>query len=322
MKINPGSWQRSVMAGLLAMLAGAIVSCAAGPPAIPTSPAPSSPVSTTTPSPTSTPTPTAAYSQYQLGYLLLSRYPDFFWCDPDFYPVGRPGGEEANAGQQFPDIQANSAEFSAVLEHLGWPVKADYTDEEKLEVYREHKKLTRAISVTLSGSLYNFSLRVGKGQGQLIEGTITSSGQIKVIRQEPSFNTCPICLAEGTLIDTPVGRITVEQLQVGMTVWTISPLGEPVSAPIIKVVATPVPSDFQVIRISLDDGRTLTASPGHPTAEMRALGDYRPGDNLDGGQVNAAELIGYRQGVTYDILPSGLPGVYRANGIWLKSTLK
>jgi hypothetical protein len=66
----------------------------------------------------------------------------------------------------------------------------------------------------------------------------------------------------------------------------------------------------------------VTASPGHPTAEMKALGDYRPGDSLDGGLVTGVELTDYRDGATYDILPSGPTGVYRANGILLESTLK
>jgi len=312
--MNPGSLWKSAMAALLVILVGFTASCAS-PPAT-TSPAPS----TTSPAPSTSVSP-AVYSQYQLEYLLFSQYPDFFWCDPDFYPIGRPGIEESNAQQQFPEIQANTAEFSAILDHLSLAEKATYTAEEQLEIYREHKKLTRALNITPSGGLYNFSLRVGKDQGQLIEGTITSSGQIKVTRQETSFNTCPICLTSGTLIDTPAGRVPVEQLQVGMTVWTVDPAGQLAAVPVIKIASVSVPPSFKVVKVSLDDGRTISAAPGHPTGDNRALGEYQTGDSLDRGRVISVELIDYWPGTTHDILPAGPVGVYRANGIWLKSTL-
>ena len=79
------------------------------------------------PTPTSSPTPPAVYSQYQLEYQLLAKYPDFFWCDPDLYPIARPGQEELNAQQQFPDIQANAEEFSAILEHIGLAEKPSFS---------------------------------------------------------------------------------------------------------------------------------------------------------------------------------------------------
>ncbi len=278
-------------------------------------------IPTVTPSVTNTPTPGVTYSPYRLEYILWSKYPDIFWNDPDFYPIAREGQEQANALQQFPVIQANSAEFSALLEHLGLTNKTDYTDAEKLSIYREHKLLTRAITMTPSGSDYNFSLRTGENQGLLIEGTITSTGQIKITKEEPTFNTHPICLTMGTLIDTPTGAIPVEQLQPGMIVWTMDKAGIRVTASIIKISSTPVPSSFQVVKLTLNDGRTVTTSPGHPSAEMRSLGDYRVRDTLDRGQIVSIERIPYNAGATYDLLPSGGTGLYWANGILLMSTL-
>lgn len=267
------------------------------------------------------PTPTVTYSRYQLEYLLLAKYPNFFWCDPDIYPVARTGQEETNAQQQFPAIQANTEEFSAILEHLGMTPEPTYTDAEKLSIYREHKKLTYAVTLTSSGNIYDFSIRTGENQGLHIEGTITPSGKITVLKQENSFNTCPICLTKGTRIDTPGGLIPVEKIQPGMTVWTMDSTGTRVSAPVIKVSSTPVPVPFSVVKVSLDDGRSVTASPGHPTADMKALGDYRVGDILDGSPVAAVEHIAYYGGATYDLLPSGGTGLYWANGILLESTL-
>jgi hypothetical protein len=266
-------------------------------------------------------TPPVSYSVPELKYRLLSNFDDVFWCDPDLYPVARPGQEEANALEQFPIIKANEAEFSAILAHLGLPNKADYTDAEKLAIYREHKKLTYAVAVTASGDIFNFSLRVGENQGYLISGTITPSGEITVVKRETSFNTCPICLAKGTLIETPNGPVPVEQLRKGMIVWTVDNSGNRVAAVVARTASTPVPTSFRMLRLTLEDGRTVIASPAHPTAEGRALGDYHVGDTLDGARVVAVELVVYDGGVTYDLLPSGTTGLYRANGILLKSTL-
>ncbi len=276
---------------------------------------------TPTPTSTSTPTSTVSYSQYQLAYLLLDKYPDIFWCDPDFYPIAREGQEQSNAITQFPSIQTNSVEFAAILEHLKMPVKSAYTDAEKLSIYREHKKLTYAVSVNSTGPIYKFSLRTGQNQGLRIEGTIDSRGKITVQKQESSFNTCPICLTKGTLIETLNGQIAVELLRPGVMVWTVDRSGKQVSAPILKVSSIPVPSSYEVVKVSLGDGRSVTASPGHPTTELKALGKYQIGDTLDRGLVVDTERIVYSGGSTFDLLPSGETGFYRAGGILLGSTL-
>ncbi|MDP2744227.1 MAG: Hint domain-containing protein [Dehalococcoidia bacterium] len=266
-------------------------------------------------------TPPVIYSAPELKYRLIFNFGDLFYVDRDFYPVAREGQEEKNALEQFPAIRADAAEFSAIVEHLALQSKADYTTEEKLLIYREHKKLSLGVEMSPSGDAYHFTLRVGEGQGQRIEGTITTSGKITVLKKEPSFNTRPICLARGTLIDTPGGPVPVEQLRQGMAVWTVNEMGERTAAVVARTVATPVPPSFQVVRVRLNDGRTVTASMGHPTADGRPLGDYHAGDTLDGALVAAVEPIAYEGGATYDLLPSGRTGLYWANGILLKSTL-
>jgi hypothetical protein len=261
------------------------------------------------------------YSQPELEYRLISNFGDAFYCDPDYYPVVREGQEEKNALEQFSVIRSNQEEFSAILKHLNLVDKSEYTTEEKVLIYREHKKLTLAVQMTASGDEYNFTLRVGEGQGERIDGVITKAGKITETKRETSFNTCPICLATGTLIDTPQGTVPVEQLQKGMLVWTVGESGQRIAAVVIDAASTPVPRLFQVVRITLDDGRMVTASPGHPTVDRRALGDYRVGDILDGGVVMKVERIAYSDGATYDLLPSGVTGLYWGNGIVLQSTL-
>jgi hypothetical protein len=107
-----------------------------------------------------------------------------------------------------------------------------------------------------------------------------------------------------------------------MTVWTLDNSGNRVAVPIIETHSTPVPAFFQVVRVRLNDGRTVTASPGHPTADFQALGDYRVGDKLDGAQILSVERMTYGGEATFDLLPSGPTGLYWANGILLRSTLK
>lgn len=271
------------------------------------------------PSPT---LPPKVYSEPELRYLLISNFGDIFYVDSDFYPVARVGQEQVNAEQQFASIRASAAEFSAILAHLGLAEKADYTADEKLSIYREHKKLSRGVEMTLSGNVYNFVLRRGEGQGERIEGTVTTSGKITVLKREPSFNTVPICLVGGTVIDTPEGQLPVEQLKPGMSVWTLDAGGRRVVAAIEKTTVTPMPSAFRIVKIILNDGRSVTASPGHPSAEGRALGEYRVGETLDGASVIAVQSLPYEGRATYDILPDGTTGLYWANGVLLMSTLK
>lgn len=267
------------------------------------------------------PMPPVVYSMPELKYLLLSSFDDVFYVDPDYYPVAREGQEEKNALEQFPVLRSDAEELQAILTHLGLETKAEYTAEEKLLVYREHKKLSYAVQLADSGDVYSFSLRVGEGDGERIEGTITSSGAIRVLKREPSFNTYPICLAEGTLIDTPAGTVPVERLREGAAVWTADDSGRRTAAAVVKVAMTAVPISFEVLEVRMDDGRAVTASPGHPTAERRPLSEYRAGDTLDGALVIGADLVSYDGTATYDLLPGSSTGLYWADGILLMSTL-
>ena len=149
----------------------------------------------------------------ELKYRLIAQYGPLFFCDPDFYPIAHEGQEQQHALDQFMAIRANTAEFAAILDHVGLPVKPDYSADEKLSIYREHKKLTYGVQLTSSGAAYDFTLRIGQNQGYRIGGTITASGSITETSRETSFNTCPICLVRGTTIETPAGLMPVVQLR-------------------------------------------------------------------------------------------------------------
>ena len=265
--------------------------------------------------------PPVQHTEPELKYILLDYFGIVFWCDPDFYPIARAGQEEINAAEQFPSIRADQAEFSAILAHLHLANNAEYTDSEKLLIYTEHKRLKYALQLTPAGSVFDFTVRVGDGQGERFEGTITSAGAINIEKRQPSVNTCPICLVRGILIDTPRGQIPVENLHEGMTVWTVDEFGKRAEATVTKTASTFIPGPFIVVRISLEDGRIVSASPGHPTAIGKTLGEYHLGDSLDGSTVVSVENISYTGSATYDILPSGETGLYWANQILMKTTL-
>jgi hypothetical protein len=285
------------------------------------------PPPTAGPSPTPVPAtliptlPFASFSPTALKYKILEQFPDFFFCDPDFYPIARED-EMVLAQQRFTGLQANQEEFQAILSQNGMSGTTTFTDEQKLLIYREHKKLN-AIFFEVVGDRYQFQIQTGvEGeQGSLITGTIDANGSIDIQKEESSFPACPICLAAGTLIDTPRGAIAVERLRMGDPVWTMNKEGERVSGKIRKLGSIRAPSSHQVIHIRLSDGRELWASPGHPTAGGQRLSEVRLNDFIDGAHVILAEHLPYSGTKTYDLLPSGDTGFYWANGILLDSTL-
>ena len=272
--------------------------------------------------PTAIPTLISGLSPSELKYHLLGQFPNLFFCDPDFYPVAR-ADEGQLALERFPQLQTNSEEFQAILNHNGLAGLTSFTDAQKLLVYREHKRLA-AIHFTQAGDKYQFQLKIADTatrQGFLIKGQIDGSGTITVAERQPSFATCPICLSAETRIDTPLGPRAVKDLNVGNLVWTQDAGGRRISASILKVVRVIVPLDHLMVHLELEDGRELWASPGHPTTDGRILADLRLGDVLDGARIVRSELVPYNQPATYDLLPAGGTGFYWANGILIGSTL-
>lgn len=275
-----------------------------------------------TPEPTAIlPTLASAFSPTELKYRVLDEFPEFFFCDPDFYPIARED-EASLALQRFSELQTNDEEFQTILKHNGLDATTAFTDEQKLLIYREHKKLN-AIYFELSGDKYQFQIQTGAEgqQGTVVTATIDGEGSIDVLQKESSFPSCPICLAVGTLIDTPRGAVRVEDLKVGDQVWTLNDAGERVAARILRMASVRVPATHQIVHVTLNDGRELWASQGHPTADGQALGDLKVGDTLDGVRIVHIDQVPYSGTATFDILPSGDTGFYWANGILLGSTL-
>ncbi len=273
---------------------------------------------------TVTPIPTlpGGLGPTELKYRILEQFPNFFFCDPDYYPVAR-ADELALARQHFPELQANAEEFNQILAHHNFTGQTTFTDDQKLLIYRDHKRLS-ALRFDLTPTGYQFQIQVAesKGQGELVTGLIDGQGEMTNLQRTPAIVTCPICLAVGTLIDTPVGPVPVQSLSVGTRVWTINQAGVRTAQPLIQIGQTVVPATYQMVHLVLSDGRELWVSPGHPTTDGRAVGQLQVGDFLDGARLLSVERVSYTGTATYDILPAGDTGAYWANGILLASTLK
>lgn len=279
-----------------------------------------------TPLPPSTftpiPTLSGGLSPTELKYRILEAFPNFFFCDPDFYPVAR-GNELEQARARLSEMQANTEMFSTILRHHGLEGTTTFSDQQLLAIYRDYKRLL-AIPLTADGAIYRFQIRIGTAEGRngtLISGRIDGKGDIEVDERKPAALICPVCLAAGTHIATPRGDVPVEELRRGDLVWTISDDGQRVAVPLLSVGKAPTPPGHQMIHLRLADGREVWASPGHPTADGRRIEDLVLGEQLDGSIIVAIARVPYSQPFTYDILPGG-SGLYWANSILLASTLK
>ena len=161
-----------------------------------------------------------------------------------------------------------------------------------------------------------------KTAGERVELRVEVGGKITVlVRATAGPPNCPICLVDTTTIDTPAGTKRVTDLHAGDLVWTPDAHGGRIVAPILETGSVEAPPGHEVLRLTLADGRAVTASPGHLTADGRVLADLAVGDALDGSTIVAVERLPYR-GRTYDLLPAGPTGTYWAGGILLGSTLR
>ena len=265
-------------------------------------------------------------TQAQLKFAVMDSAGKPAFCDPDFYPIARAGGEIASAVAAYPTIKADADAYAAIVAHEHLP-PGDLTDDQKLVLYRAWK-LIRAITLTQEGDQYKFSYRTNQSTTnsalyQMVSGTVRVDGVVTIASREAAgAPNCPICLAATTLISTPSGPVRVTDIRAGMTVWTEGVSGSRIAAQVIEVGSTQVPAGHLMVHMTVADGRKLLVSPGHRTGEGRQAGTLKVGDSLDGSVVTLWEFVPYSGDRTYDLLPAGPTGRYWANGILLSSTLK
>lgn len=262
----------------------------------------------------------------ELRYRVFEQVGRPWYCDRDFYPIARED-EKVLARQRLPEMQADAATYAAILTHNRLGAGVTLTDGELLAVYRDWKDL-QALTLTTVGTdgtygfLTLFRSPDPSKQGERVDGRISAGGRITISRRESAGPPpCPICLADTTRIDTPRGPVLVTDLAVGDLVWTTDERGDRVASPIVETGSTVARPGHEVVRVLLADGRAVTASPGHPTADGRTIGSLGVGDELDGSKISAIERVPY-SGRTFDLLPAGPTGLYWADGVLLASTLR
>jgi hypothetical protein len=287
-----------------------------------------------TPGPTILPGPSAGPSggpqldAGQLRLLLMDRLGERWYCDPDEYPIAR-GTELERALERWDEMVAEGVVFKAVAAKLGIGVGvgATVTDAQKQAIYHVWKSAISIPMDPVGDGLYRFDYLAmpvgGNAMGLRTAGLIDASGTMTIEAQalagEPP---CPICLARGTRIDAPAGSIAVDALRLGDEIWTIDGTGRRTIGTVIALGSTQAPGDHHVIHLTLADGRTVTASPGHPLADGRQLGTLVIGDVVDGSPIVSLETLPYGGGETFDLVASGATGAYFSDGIPLGTTLR
>lgn len=274
------------------------------------------------PSAVATPAP-SPLAVVELKYRIFDEVGRPWYCDPDFYPVQRED-EAVTAQQRLPEIQGDAETYQAILRHNGL-VGAPASSDQLVAVYRDWK-LLRALELQPVGDVYGFDALVqstgGAKEGARVEGRIDRGGRISIVRREPAGPpNCPICLDAATLIDTPAGPRALTDLRLGDMVWTRSADGARVAAPVVDVASIAAPPGHELVRLELADGRVVSASPGHPTAEGAPIRTLGIGDRLDGSVVMSITRVPYA-GRTWDLRPAGSTGIYWADGIALRTTLR
>jgi hypothetical protein len=305
--------RRLLLAGLILL---SLAACSGG----------ATPSPTPKPSPTPGPTPGPALTLAGLKLSIIERFGELWYCDPDFWPIQRQ--EELDAARErWADVLADSEAFAAITTKLGLDPEGDFDDTAKLDVYRAWKVLNAIALDPIGNDTYRFDYlaqpRAGQAEGTRTLGTITATGAVSIEEQAAAGEPmCPICLSRGTLIETPDGPIPVEGFRIGDPIWTLDEQGQRVRGTVIAIGSTAAPAGHRVVRLVLADGRAVTASPGHPLADGRRLGDLRTGDTVDGSVVVSADLIAYDGARTYDLVVSGPTGIYLVDGIPMGSTLR
>lgn len=289
----------------LAVFAGLLGSCAGG-----------------TSGGSTSPSPGASLGTVDLRYALIARFGAPWFCDPDQFPVGR--DEQAQALERWPEVQRDETILDTIAAHLGTAAGA-FTDRQKLEIYREWKRLNAIVLDPVGDGRFRFDQRFvprsGDRQGMHVVGLVGPDGGIEIERQEPAGEPiCPICLDAAAPIETPDGPIRVDALAIGRAVWSVDAAGHRVRATVLEVRSVDAPRGHQLVHLVLADGRRLLASPGHPLADGRPIGTLEVGAVVDGSAVVSVARVesGPR---TWDLLPTGPTGIYLVDGIPLRSTL-
>jgi hypothetical protein len=279
-----------------------------------------------TPTGSGSPAPRRTHAQLQLA-VLRAVGGRLLYCDPDEFPVARADPVE-NARHRLPQMRANAATFRSLLAYVHLANSSTFTDQQLVALDQAFKQMS-AILLTPRGDAFAFSVTVptasvsANPQGaDRVSGTVSSTGRVRITSRTPGARpNCPICLAKGDLIGTPTGPVAVENVRIGMRVWTADSRGDRVAGRVVAVGRSVAPIGHEVVKVTLVDGRTVVASPGHPSFDGEPIGAFSVGDPFAGSTIRSISISPYRSPLTYDLLASGPTGAYFVGGVLLRSTL-
>jgi hypothetical protein len=81
-------------------------------------------------------------------------------------------------------------------------------------------------------------------------------------------------------------------------------------------------TNHHVVAVTLEGGRVIRISEGHPTADGRFFRDLAPGDHLGALAIVELRAILYDEDATYDIEPQSDTAIYFSGGAAMGSTLR
>lgn len=130
-------------------------------------------------------------SVWKLRYMLLGHYPDFAFCDPDYYPVAR-DDEQSAADAWWARVNHSSPEVQTIIAQHGY--REPLTGSQRLVAYRDHKKLSVITMTAVSGG-YEYQLSTGTPGGRpdhTVTGMVTLDGTVHERSRRPRPGGCPV----------------------------------------------------------------------------------------------------------------------------------
>ena len=231
-------------------------------------------------------------------------------------PVGKPGGVKGKAMYK-ETTPANTpptpiASCSVLVTDVVSKQERTTTTNAKGEYRVELPPGTYAVNL---GACQKGVLDCGNPGKKPLTSVVITDGEWQTF--SITSNSCNKCLDASAPIATPDGPVAVDHLRAGDRIYVLRD-GKHV---VTTVAATQrIPATALARRIVLADGRVVVGSGPHPLGDGRLFGAITANDRIDGVRVERVELVPYRDGHAYDLLPA-IDAPYLVDGVPVRSTM-
>jgi len=124
----------------------------------------------------------------KLRYRLIDRFGPVYFCDPECIGPCLLDLEKKHAEEAFPRIRKDTETLQAITERLKLENIGDFSEDQKLSIYREYKNLVCGMSLEAEGKNHRF--KIESGDGFRVAGLIDPQGEITVLERAPSGLKC------------------------------------------------------------------------------------------------------------------------------------